>query len=167
MANTTTDQAAADAANLLLRLGLVVAFVVAPLALLLSQRSIFILTPIAGALILAGGMVLAPRMRMHEVFAFLVSPIGLAAMFLAIWALASLLWTPFPAEAAPRLLKIFSTFLCVLPVAASLPARSKAANLYLLPLGVALTAFGAIFLNMTFSSDGGEGEDNETMIRAA
>ncbi len=167
MANTTTDQAAADAANLLLRLGLVVAFVVAPLALLLSQRSIFILTPIAGALILAGGLVLAPRMRMHEVFAFLVSPIGLAAMFLAIWALASLLWTPFPAEAAPRLLKIFSTFLCVLPVAASLPARSKAANLYLLPLGVALTAFGAIFLNMTFSSDGGEGEDNETMIRAA
>ncbi len=165
--NNVADKAAADAANLLLRLGLVAAFVVAPLALLLSQRSIFILTPIAGALILAAGLVLAPRMRMLEVFAFLASPIGLAAMFLAIWALASLLWTPFPAEAAPRLLKIFSTFLCVLPIAASLPARSKAANLYLLPLGVALTAFGAIFLNMTFSSDADEVGDNETMMRAA
>ncbi len=165
--NNVADKAAADAANLLLRLGLVAAFVVAPLALLLSQRSIFILTPIAGALILAAGLVLAPRMRMREVFAFLASPIGLVAMFLAIWALASLLWTPFPAEAAPRLLKIFSTFLCVLPIAASLPARTKAANLYLLPLGVALTAFGAIFLNMTFSSDADEVEDNETRMRAA
>ncbi|WP_294533087.1 hypothetical protein [uncultured Rhodoblastus sp.] len=161
------DQTAADAANLLLRLGQVVAFVVAPAALLLSQRSIFILTPIAGALILAGGMVLAPRMRMRDLFGFVASPIGLAALFLSFWALASLLWTPFPAEAAPRLLKIFSTFLAILPVAAALPARSKAAYLYLLPLGVALAAVGALVLGAPFFSDPDDAENNEILRRAA
>jgi hypothetical protein len=165
--SNAADQTASDAANLLLRLGLVVAFVIAPAALLVSQRSIFILTPIAGALILAAGMVLAPRMRMRELFGFLASPIGLAAQFLAFWALASLLWTPFPAEAAPRLFKVFSTFLCVLPVAAALPARSKAAYLYLLPLGVALTAVGAIVLGAPFFGDADEGDINETLGRAA
>jgi hypothetical protein len=165
--SNAADKTASDAANLLLRLGLVVAFVVAPAALLLSQRSIFILTPIAGALMLSAGLVLAPRMRMRELFGFIASPIGLAALFLAFWALASLLWTPFPREAAPRLLKIFSTFLCVLPIAASLPARSKAAHLYLLPLGVALAAIGAIVLGTPFSGEADEAEDNENLSRAA
>jgi hypothetical protein len=163
--NNVADKAAAEAANLLLRLGLAVAFVLTPLALLVSQRSIFILTPIAGALTFAGGLVLAPRMRMRDVFAFVATPVGLSALFLAFWALASLLWTPFPAEAAPRLFKTLSTFLCVLPIAAALPARSKAANLYLLPLGVAMAAFGAIFLSARLSSD--PEEDYDSMIRAA
>jgi hypothetical protein len=160
------DQAAAAAANLLLRLGLAVAFVATPLALLVSQRSIFILAPIAGALTFSAGMVLAPRMRMREIFALLVSPAGLAALFLAFWALASLLWTPFPGEAAPRLLKTFATFLSVLPVASALPERSKAANLYLLPLGVALAAFGAIFLDARGLSEP-EDADAETIVHAA
>ena len=165
--NNTADRTAADAANLLLRLGLIVAFVAEPLMLLVSQRSIFILTPIAGVLMLAAGLVLAPRMRMREVFAVIGSHVGLTALFLAFWALVSVLWTPFPAEAAPRLFKVFSTFLCVLPIVASLPARTKANNLYLLPLGVALAAFGAIFLDMRFFADVDEAEDDETLIRAA
>jgi hypothetical protein len=164
--NNAADRTAADAANLLLRLGLIVAFVAGPLMLLMSQRSIFILTPIAGALMLAAGLVLAPRLRMREVFSALGSRVGLAALFLAFWALASLLWTPFPSEAAPRLFKIFSTFFCVLPIAASLPARTKANNLYLLPMGVAVAAFGAIFLNMRFFAEIDEVDDDETLIRA-
>jgi hypothetical protein len=165
--NNVADKAAAEAANLLLRLGLAVAFVLTPLALLVSQRSIFILTPIAGALTFAAGLVLAPRMRMRDVFAFVATPVGLSALFLAFWALSSLLWTPFPAEAAPRLFKTLSTFLCVLPIAAALPARSKAANLYLLPLGVAMAAFGAIFLSARLSSDPEDSENYDSMIRAA
>jgi hypothetical protein len=70
--NNVSDTTASEAANLLLRLGLAVAFVLTPLALLVSQRSIFILTPIAGALTFAAGFVLAPRMRIREVFAFVV-----------------------------------------------------------------------------------------------
>jgi hypothetical protein len=165
--NNVSDTTASEAATLLLRLGLAVAFVLTPLALLVSQRSIFILTPIAGVLTFAAGFVLAPRMRVREVFAFVVSPVGLSALFLAFWALASLLWTPFPAEAAPRLLKTLSTFLCVLPIAAALPERSKAANLYLLPLGVALAAFGAIFLSSRLSTDLEDTDDYASMVRAA
>jgi hypothetical protein len=160
------DKAAAEAANLLLRLGLLVAFVLTPVTLLVSQRSIFILTPIAGALTFASGLMLAPRMRLREIFAFIASPLGLAGIFLTFWAAASLLWTPFPAEAAPRLLKTLFTFLCVLPIAAALPARSKAANLYLLPLGVAMAAFGAIFLGARAKFDPDEPEASENMIRA-
>jgi hypothetical protein len=166
MNNSTPDKAVSDAANLLLRLGLVVAFVGAPLALLVSQRSIFILTPIAGALMLAAGFIVAPRLRLREIFAFFASRVGLAALFLGFWAALSLLWTPFPGEAAPRLLKIFTTFLAVLPVAALLPPRTKAANLYLLPLGVALAAFGAILLNTFASADEDAPGDAVTMLRA-
>jgi hypothetical protein len=166
MTSSTPDKAAADAANLLLRLGLVVAFVGAPLALLVSQRSIFVLAPIAATLMLMSGFMIIPRLRLREVFAFFASRVGLAALFLGFWAALSLLWTPFPKEAAPRLFKFFTTFLAVLPIAAMLPPRSKAANLYLLPLGVALAALGAILLDAFYVPDEDAPGDNETMFRA-
>lgn len=109
---------------------------------------------------------IAPRLRLREVFAFLASRVGLAALFLGFWATLSLLWTPFPGEAAPRLFKIFTTFLAVLPIAAVLPPRTKAANLYLLPLGVALAAFGAILLSTFYAPDEDAPGDAETTIRA-
>ncbi len=142
--NNPADQTAADAAGLLLRLGLAVAFVLTPLAFLFSTRAIFVLTPIGAALTFIAGAMLAPRLRLREVFDFAFSSVALAAMFLAFWAAVSLLWTPFPADSGTRLFKIVFTFLCVPAVAAALPARSKASNLYLLPLGLVLTAFAAI-----------------------
>lgn len=160
------SQTEVDAARLLLRLGLIIGFIVTPSALLVSQRSIFVLSPIAGALTLATGLALAPRMRVKDVFALLASPIGLTSIFISLWAFASLIWTPFPAEAAPRLLKIVSTFLSVLPVAAALPARSRAANLYVLPIGVASAAFGAIFLSSGLFDDRGDSSESETLLRA-
>ncbi len=148
------DKASADAANLLLRLGLGVAFVAAPLALLMSQRSIFILAPIAGALTFAAGLVLAPRMRMREVFAPLFTPSGWRRFF---WP--SGRWLRCcgrlsrRGRAAPGQDPVhFPVAWC--PVAAALPARSKAANLYLLPLGVVLAAFASIFLDARLSRGG-------------
>jgi hypothetical protein len=147
---TNEEKASEDAANLLLRIGVATAFVAAPVFQLLSQRAIFILPPIGGALILSAGLVLAPRTSLRDIFAFSFSRVGLAASFLFFWMLLSLLWTPFPGEAAPRLIKAALTLLAVLPVAASLPARTRVANLYLLPLGVALTAVGALLLGAPF-----------------
>lgn len=163
MSRDSADNQAAAAANLLLRLGLVVAFVAAPLALLVSQRSIFILAPIAAALTIAAGLALASRSRPTAAFSILLAPVGLASAFLAFWAAASLLWTPFPGEAAPRLLKTLFTFFSVLPVAAALPERNKAANLYLLPLGVAAAAFCAIFLDARHESDPGDPRGSEVL----
>jgi hypothetical protein len=156
----TADKASDDAANLLLRIGVAVVFVATPFFQLLSPRAIFILPPIGGALILAAGLVLAPRLNMRDIFSFLLSGAGLAACFLAFWMLLSLLWTPFPSEAAPRLIKAMLTMASVLPVAAALPPRTRAANLYFLPLGAALTALGAIVLSARIfagaSQSGGE-----------
>ena len=47
------DKASEDAAQLLLRIGVAVAFVATPFFQLLSPRAIFILPPIGGALIFA------------------------------------------------------------------------------------------------------------------
>jgi hypothetical protein len=147
------DKASEDAAHLLLRIGVATAFVATPFFQLFSQRAIFILPPIGGALIVATGMILAPRLPARRIFAFLLSPLGLAAAFLGLWALLSLLWTPYPSEAAPRLIKAIVTLACVLPVAAVLPERTRAANLYFLPLGVALTAFAALVLSARGAGD--------------
>jgi hypothetical protein len=156
----TADKASDDAANLLLRIGVAVVFVATPFFQLLSPRAIFILPPIGGALILAVGLVLAPRLNMRDIFAFLLSGVGLAACFLAFWMLLSLLWTPFPSEAAPRLIKAMLTMASVLPVAAALPPRTRAANLYFLPLGAAVTALGALVLSARNAGAGQSGDEN-------
>jgi len=160
------DKTSADAAHLLMRLGLILGFVITPIILLTSQRAIFILSPIAAALILSAGAMLSPRMRLAAPFSFLASPVGLGSAFLSIWAVASLTWTPFPSEAAPRLFKIVSTFLLVLPVAFVLPVRSRPANLYVLPLGVAAASFGAIALHFASPLAKHDVAMNETLARA-
>ena len=157
------DKTSEDAANLLLRIAVAAAFVATPLLQLFSQRAIFILPPIAGALILTAGVTLAPRLNMRDIFAFLLSPLGLAASFLAFWMLLSLLWTPFPVEASTRLIKSLLTLACVLPAIASLPARTRAANLYFLPLGVALNAVAALIFSAPGLPGGGETAAGENL----
>jgi hypothetical protein len=160
------DRTSADAAHLLMRLGLILGFVVTPNALLFSQRAIFVVSPIAAALILTAGLVVEPRIRVNKAFAFLISPIGFGCLFVSLWAFASLIWTPFPAEAAPRLFKIVTTFLSVLPIAAVLPTRSRAANLYVLPFGVATASIGAIVLSQLPSAGVQDVPPNETLSHA-
>ena len=58
---TNEEKASEDAANLLLRIGVATAFVAAPVFQLLSQRAIFILPPIGGALILSAANLLRER----------------------------------------------------------------------------------------------------------
>lgn len=151
------DRASEDAAHLLLRLGAATAFVATPALQLISQRAIFILPPIAAILILTSGAALAPRLSVRQIFGLYPSPVGLSAAFFGLWMALSLAWTPFPAEAAPRLIKAALTLLAILPVAASLPERTRTANLYFLPLGVALTAAGALALSAPPFSSGGHG----------
>jgi hypothetical protein len=158
MIDRREDRASEDAANLLLRIAVAAAFVATPFFQLFSQRAIFILPPIAGALIVAAGMTLAPRVAMRDIFSFFASRVGLAAAFLVFWMLLSLLWTPFPAEASARLLKSLLTLAFVLPAAASLPARTRAPNLYFLPLGVALAAATALVFSTPGLSRGAESE---------
>jgi hypothetical protein len=70
----------------------------------------------------------------------------MAALFLAFWCGLSLIWTPFPGEAGARFAKALGTGIVVLLAIFVLPERTKASNLYLLPIGVALAAAGTFLM---------------------
>jgi hypothetical protein len=71
------------------------------------------------------------------------------------WCALSLVWTPFMAEASERLFNILGVVLIALAGYLSLPDRMRAANLYILPVGVALAAFGAMFMSFFARRSGG------------
>ena len=137
---------ATDAALLLSRIGLALVAVAAPCAAMGARRAIFILMPVGTALILVAALLGAGKDGLRHLRDWLVSPIGLAALFLAFWTLSSLAWTPFRVEAAGRFGKMAGTVLLAILAAAFLPERTRTSNLYLLPLGAALAAIAGVLV---------------------
>ncbi|HEV7873359.1 MAG TPA: hypothetical protein VGO82_04420, partial [Enterovirga sp.] len=90
-------------------------------------------------------------------------PIALGAGAVAIaagliWITLSLLWAPRPASSVERLLSVLTTLGIAFAGYLALPDRMRAANLYLVPVGAALAAATAIFLNFIardLDEDGG------------
>ena len=142
------DSPAASAARLLARLGMAVLALGLPVAALGSRRAIFILFPIGAALILAGGLLRGGEAGFRRFGAALSSPAGLMALLLAAWSAASILWTPYPADAQEHLLKTIGTALLCAVAVAALPERARIADVYFLPVGVALAAIGLIALTL-------------------
>jgi hypothetical protein len=135
-----------EAARLLCRLALIILMILTPTAELVLHSAIYVLLPVgAGVLVIAGWLTGGARGR-RDLAAVLITPIGLAGLFLISWTGLSLIWTAFPAEAGARFGRTFGTGLVVLLAIAFLPERTKASNLYLLPIGVALTAAATAFL---------------------
>ena len=134
------DDPAAEASQFLIRLGLGVLAIAIPVGGLFFRRSVFLLFPVGAGVILLGAL-LAPRRdatgRLRDV-AF--SPMGLLSCVLIGWAAVSILWTPFRADAVERLFKVGGTLALAAAAAAVLPDRTRVANLYLAPVGVALAA---------------------------
>ena len=138
------DDPAAEASQFMIRLGLAVLAIALPASGLYFRRSVFLLFPMGAGVILLGAL-LAPRRdalgRLRDVVA---SPMGLVACVLLAWATASILWTPYRGEAVERLFKVGGTLALAAAAAAVLPDRTRIANLYLIPVGVALaSALGA------------------------
>jgi hypothetical protein len=128
--------AATDAAQLLSRIGYAALALAAPSAATLSSRAMFLLFPVAIALLLVAATLdpiagLGPRLR-----ALAASPVAWAATALFAWAVLSLLWTPFPAPGAQRLLKIAMTSLAATAVIVTAREHLRATDLYLFPIGV-------------------------------
>ena len=139
------SDAATDAAQLLSRIGYAALALAAPSAATLSSRAMFILYPVAVALLLVSATLdpvsgLGPRLR-----ALAASPAAWAAVALFAWAALSLLWTPFPTPGAQRLLKIAMTALAAIAVIVTAREHFRATDLYLFPIGVALL-IATIFL---------------------
>jgi hypothetical protein len=141
-----TGTPAADAAKLLIRLGLAILMVVLPCAGVVSRGAIYVLMPIGAALLLIGSVVAESGHGPRHLRTALLSQPGLAALFLTFWAGLSMVWTPFPAQAIPRFGQIVGTTFLVALVAAYLPSRTKALDLYFLPAGAALSAIAMLFL---------------------
>ena len=146
VASRQTETPAADAAKLLIRLGLAILMVALPCVGVAVRGAIYVLMPIGAVLILLGSVVGEPEHGARHLRTALFSPAGMTALFLTFWAGLSLLWTPFPIEASQRFAQIVGTTFLVALVAAYLPTRTKAFDLYLLPAGAALSAIAMLFL---------------------
>ncbi|WP_156964402.1 hypothetical protein [Methylocapsa aurea] len=145
-ASRHTDTPTADAAKVLIRLGLALLMIGLPCAGVLSRGAIYVLLPTGAIVILMGALLDAPNHGARQLRVALLSSAGAAALFLTFWAGLSLLWTPFPAIAGQRFLQTAGTTFLVAIVAAYLPEKTKAFDLYLLPFGLVLTALATLTL---------------------
>lgn len=132
---------AADAAAMLLRLGFAIFAIVVPSATLMSRWVIVVLVPIGAVLIILSTILRGDPFRVLKSLALVLQTLpGLTALFLALWAVFSLAWTPNSGPAAAKIFKTLGViFLGVLAVQA-LPQRMRASNLYLVTIGVGLGA---------------------------
>ena len=143
------DDPAADAALLLIRIGLIVLAFAVPLSAVVSRRAVYTLLPIGGGLLLLASTLLPRPPVWRRLGDGLSTAAGLGGVALLVWSAASILWTPFPAEAGLRWLKEGGTIVAVALVLAMLPERTRTSNLYLFPLGlvpagIATAVFGLV-----------------------
>jgi hypothetical protein len=137
----TTLDPAADAAAMLLRLGFAIFAIVIPSATLMSRWVIVVLVPIAAVLIILASILRGNPFRVLEALGAGIGTLpGLTALFLAIWAIISVGWTPDPAVAGVKIFKTLGVIFLGLLAVHALPKRMRASNLHLVSIGVALGA---------------------------
>jgi hypothetical protein len=147
-----TQDPAADAAAMLLRLGFAIFAIVTPSATLMSRWVIVVLVPIAAILIILSAMLRGDPFRvLKALWRSARTYAGLTALLLALWATFSLAWTPSPAVAAPKIFKALGVILLGLLALQALPQKMRASNLHLVTIGVGL---GAVLILASVISDG-------------
>ncbi|MCB8819592.1 peptide ABC transporter permease [Microvirga rosea] len=153
-----------DAAAVLRRLGFALLLFAIPMAALLTRRAVVVLAPLAVALlVLAAFIDGGSRNPRDKLLAVLWSPGGLSGILLLLWIALSLIWTPFVDEASERLLNIASMSLLGLAGYLALPDRMRSANLYILPVGVGLTALLGMLI--AYEGDLGFDPDGQSLER--
>jgi hypothetical protein len=166
MASTSTmgaQDAAADAARLLQRLGYAVLAIGAPCAELLSSRAIFVFFPISVALLLVAAMLHPVRGATQAMRKALATPLAWSGLALFAWAALSLLWTPFPSATA-QLGKLAGTALLAFLAIGVMRDHMRAGDLYLFPAGVALAM--AIMLIVALAAHAGADPNDGRIGRA-
>ncbi len=161
------DNPAQQAAGLLIRLGVAVLAIGVPCGAVLSRRVIFSVMPVGAVLILLGVALDPRRAHLERLRSLLSSPAAVTALFILAWAGLTLVWTPFAGLAAERYIKTAGTLLLAAVAAASLPAHTKTSNLYLLPLGLAIAALGALAMGVVAPHAPGQDIETSTLDRAA
>jgi hypothetical protein len=143
--NNRAIDPAEQAALLMFRIGLAILCIILPIAAVFSRRAIVIIAPIGAIILIMSAFMMKGRMdAAARIKNAILSPAGLAAFFLIIWSALSLLWTPFPGPAAERLFRVIGTIGLAIGAIIALPQRMRASNLYLLAVGVGLSALTAL-----------------------
>ena len=137
---------AKDAARLLGWFGLTVLMIGAPVVGVVSRRALLVLLPVGLAILAAGYVLSVSHVGLRALRNAFATQIGLCGLFLGGWTVLSVAWTPFPEVALPRLAATAATVLAAAIIIAHLPERRARPYLYLLPVGVALTAVVTIGL---------------------
>jgi hypothetical protein len=156
-----------DAAALLRRLGLVVLMIGVPGAAVVARRGIVLMVPIGISLLVLAVLLDGKGRRLRDMLGQMSGSPGSVALVLGIvWAGVSLLWAPMAAQAVERYVSMLSTLGVALLGYLALPDRMRSANLYLLPVGVALAALGALVFTMGWGSGSADfDEDGQSLGR--
>lgn len=134
-----------EAAGLLLRIGMAILCLLVPVIVFFSRRAVVVLVPVGLTTIILASAVKAEDFRvMGLVRSVLLRASGAAGALLALWMVLSLLWTPFPLDAAEKLFKAVGTALLVFAACLALPERMRAPNLHLITLGALLATLVAL-----------------------
>lgn len=158
----STADPAADAAALLRRLGFAILVLGVPVTAMVARRAVVVMAPLGVTLLVLAAAIDGGARPLKESLGHVtVTTAGLAGGLVLLWCGLSLIWTPFPAEASERLFNILGTAVMALAGYLALPERMRSANLYVLPIGAALAAFGAMALALVGKSD----EDGQNLER--
>jgi hypothetical protein len=141
-----SDTPAEAASKLLMRLGLAALFAGLPCAGIFWRGAIYVVLPVGAILILLGALLDAPPHAGRRLRDAIVSPAGAAALLVALWAAMSVIWTPFPAEAAQRFLQFAGATSLAVLAAVYLPQKTKSLDFYLLPGGIAVASAATLAL---------------------
>jgi hypothetical protein len=158
---------AADAAALLRRIGFATLALGIPTAALVTRRAIVVLAPVGVALLVLAALLDGQHRPLRDALGPLArSWGGLAGGLALLWCALSLIWTPFLAPAAERLLNIAATLAVGVAGYAALPEPMRSANLYLVPIGAGIAAVAAIALALLGSKPGqGLEDDGQSLER--
>jgi O-antigen ligase len=143
--SNSNNNPAADAANLLLRIALILLCIIVPSFAFVSRRVVLVIVPVALTMIVIANTVISEDFSVVQRLKNILSRItGLAAFTLVTWSLFSLSWSPYPEEASERLLKALGTIILGFAACLSLPQHMRAPNLHIITLGAIAAALMSV-----------------------
>ena len=131
---------AVDAARLLRRLAFIILMMVAPVSEALSHGLLYVLLPVGAGILVIAGLLTGGEQAQNRLAGALATSVAAGVALLTCWSALSLIWTLFPGEASARLGRTLLTGGIAMLAIVFQPERTKISNIYLLPMGVAITA---------------------------
>jgi hypothetical protein len=154
----------ADAARLLFLVALVILFVATPLAAAITRQAIYSLLPVGAVLTILAASLSIETSGVELATSRLISATALTGFALVLWAILSVIWTPFPADAGVRILKGVVTGILVISAAAILASRHTGTEAIILPAGIAAAACAVVVVALIGGPGATQAEPDGTTV---